>query len=119
MDIHTSDRYHVAITAHLPNDAPLKISFSTPKEISRAYLRLVHPGTDGSPSYNRIVQDCEKLIRSLKKIRQAAGKMVEGFGCNGHIHGKQGKQGGFQAKKPRTAATWVHSDVSGLTQTQW
>jgi hypothetical protein len=30
MDTHTSARYHVAITSHLPNDDPKKYSFSTP-----------------------------------------------------------------------------------------
>jgi hypothetical protein len=119
LDIHASARYHVAITAHLPNDDPIKYSFSTPNEISHAYLRLVHPVTGGAPSCNRIGQDCEKWIRSLMKIRQAGGNMVEGFGRNGHIGGNQGKRGGCQPKKPRKAAKWVHSDASGLTQTQW
>jgi hypothetical protein len=119
IDIHASARYHVAITAHLPNDDPIKYSFSTPNEISRAYLCLVHPATGGVPSCNRIVQDCGKWIRSLMKIRQAGVRMVEGFDRNGHRCGNQGKRGGYQAKKPRKAATWVHSDVSGLTQTQW
>jgi hypothetical protein len=45
IDIHASARYHVAITSHLPNDYPRKYSFSTPKEISRSYLRLVNPAT--------------------------------------------------------------------------
>jgi hypothetical protein len=119
MDINASARYHIAITAHLPNDDPIKYSFSTPNEISRAYLHLVHPVTGGAPSCDRIVQDCEKWIRSIKKIRQAWGKMVEGFDRNGHRRGNQGKQGGYQEKKPRKAAKEVHSDSSGLTQTQW
>jgi hypothetical protein len=80
MEIHASPRYHVAITAYFPNDDPIKYSFSTPNESSRAYLRLVHPVTGVAPSCNRIVQESEKFIRSLKKIRQAGGKMVEGFG---------------------------------------
>jgi hypothetical protein len=50
-DIHSSARYHVAITAHLPKDYPRKFSFATPKEISRAYLRLVDPNTGGAPAY--------------------------------------------------------------------
>jgi hypothetical protein len=47
MDIHVSARYHVAITSHLQNDNPLKFLFSTPKEISREYLRIVNPDTGG------------------------------------------------------------------------
>jgi hypothetical protein len=111
MYIHASARFHVYITAHLPNDDPIKYSFSTPKEISRAYLRLVHPVTGGAPSCNRVMQDCEKWIRSRMKIRQEGDKMVDGFGRNGHRRGHQGKRGGYKAKKPRKAATWVHSDV--------
>jgi hypothetical protein len=80
MDIHESARYPVAITAHLPNDDPIKYSFTTPNEISREYLRLVHPATGGAPSCTQIVQDCEKWIRSLMKIRHSGGKTVEGFG---------------------------------------
>jgi hypothetical protein len=71
MDIHASARYYVAITSHLPNGDPRKYSFSTPKDISRAYLHLVDPATGGAPSSTRIVQDCEKWIRSLGKIREA------------------------------------------------
>jgi hypothetical protein len=82
MDIHASARYHVAITSHLPNDDPNKYSFSTPKEIPRAYLCLVDPATGGAPSSTRIVHDCEKWIRSLGKIREAGGKIVQGFGRN-------------------------------------
>jgi hypothetical protein len=69
MEIHASARYHVSITSHLPNGDPKKYYFPTPKEISRAYLRLVDPTTGGAPSSKRIVQDCEKWIRSLGKTR--------------------------------------------------
>jgi hypothetical protein len=120
MEIHASARYHIAITSHLPNDDPRKYSFSTPKEISRAYLRLVHPATGGAPSSTRIVQDCEKLIRSLGKIREAGGKMVQGFGRNGHRERSHGnKRGGYRAKKPRGPAKWVHIDAAGMTEQQW
>jgi hypothetical protein len=64
-DIHSTARYHVAITSHLPKDDPRKFSFSTPKEISRAYLRLVDRHTGGAPSSRRIIQDCEKWVRSM------------------------------------------------------
>jgi hypothetical protein len=65
------------------------------------YLRLVDPATGGAPSSTRIVQDCEKLIRSLEKIREAGGTMVQVFGQNGHRERSQGnKRVGYQAKKP-------------------
>jgi hypothetical protein len=59
IDLHASDRYHVAIIWHLPNDDPQEISFTTPNKISCAYLRLVEPLTGGAPSSTRIVKDCE------------------------------------------------------------
>jgi hypothetical protein len=57
-DIHSSARYHVAITSHLPKDDPRKFSFATPKEISRAYLRLVDPNTGGAPHLNESSKTC-------------------------------------------------------------
>jgi hypothetical protein len=102
MDIHVIARYHVAITSHLPNDDPQFFSFTTPNEISRAYLRLVDPVTGGAPSSTRIVQDCEKWVRSLETKIQAGVKMVQGFGRNGHRERSHGnKRGGYQPKKPQ------------------
>jgi hypothetical protein len=99
MDIHACARYHVAITSHLPHIDQNKFSLCPPKEISRAYLCIVDPVTGGAASSNRIVQDCEKWIRSLEKIRSAGGNMVEGFGWNGHRRGNQGRRGGSKIKK--------------------
>jgi hypothetical protein len=90
MDVHACARYHVAITSHLPKGDQKKLFFSTPREISRAYLRIVDPVTGGAASSIQIVQDCEKWIRILEMIRAAGGKMVEGFGRNGHRQGNQG-----------------------------
>jgi hypothetical protein len=120
MDIHASARYHVAITSHLPNDDPRKFSFSTPNEIYRAYLRLVDLVTGGAPSSTRIIQDCEKWVRSLETIRQAGGKMVQGFRRNGHRErSHSNKRGGYQPKKPQGPSKWVHSDAAGMTEQQW
>jgi hypothetical protein len=91
MDIHSSVRYHVAITAHLAKENTNKFTFSTPREVSNAYLRLVDPISGNAPSSRRIIQDCEKWVRSLQNIRQAGGKIVEGFGRNGHRQGHEGK----------------------------
>jgi hypothetical protein len=68
-DIHMNARYHVALTLHLDNDDPRKFSFATPNEIYCVYLRLVGPVTGGAPGSNRTIQDCEKLMRSLERIR--------------------------------------------------
>jgi hypothetical protein len=47
MNIHACARYHVAIASHLPKGDQKKLSFSTPREISRAYLRIVDHATGG------------------------------------------------------------------------
>jgi hypothetical protein len=96
MDIHSSDRYDEAITAHLAKSDPNKFTFSTPKEVSNAYLPLVDDVTGNVPSSHRIVQDCDKWEGTLEKIRKAEGKIVEGFGRNGHRRGHNGKRGGFR-----------------------
>jgi hypothetical protein len=64
MDIHASARFHVAITAYLPDGDPIKYSFSTPKEISRAHLRLVHPVT-GVP--HPVIELC-KTVRNGSEV---------------------------------------------------
>jgi hypothetical protein len=119
VDIHACARYHVAITSHLPQVDHKKFSFCTPKEISRAYRRIVDPVTGGAASSNQIVQDCEKWLHSLEKIRAAGGKMVEGFGRNGHRRGHQGRRGGYRIKKQQKSANWIHRDAIGLTQHMW
>jgi hypothetical protein len=119
MDIHASSRYHVAITLHLPNDDPRFFSFATPNEISRAYLCLVDLVTGGAPSSTRIIQDSEKWVISLETIRQVGGKMVQGFGRNGHRKRSHGnKRGGYQSKKPQGQPKWFHSDAAGMTEQQ-
>jgi hypothetical protein len=91
MDIHVCARYHIAITSHLPKGDQKKISFSTPRETSLAHPRIIDPVTGGAASSIRIVQDCEKWIQSLEKIRAAGDKMAESFGRNGHRRGNQGR----------------------------
>jgi hypothetical protein len=57
--------------------------------------------------------------KKFEKIRQAGGKIVEGFGRNGHRRGHEGKRGGHTEKKAQGPAKWVHSDAAGITQHQW
>jgi hypothetical protein len=56
----------------------------------------------------------------LEKIRKAGGKIVEGFGRNGHRHNSnQEKGGGYNPKNPQGPAKWVHADATGLTKKMW
>jgi hypothetical protein len=80
----------------------------------------VNPNTGGAPSSRRVIQDCDKWLRSLEKIRKAGGKIVEGFGRNGHRHSShRGKHGGYNPKKQQGPAKWVHADATGLTKKMW
>jgi hypothetical protein len=118
-DIHISALYHVAMTSHLENDDPINFSFATPKQITRAYLRLVHPDTGDAPSSKQIIEDCEKWMRILEIIREEGGNIVEEFGRNGHRHPSQGKHGGFHTQKPQGPEKWGHKYAEGLSQQQW
>jgi hypothetical protein len=74
MDIHACARYHVAITSHPPKGHHKKLSFSTPREISRAYLRIVDPVTGGGAASSiRIVQDCEKVDSQFGEDKSSRG----------------------------------------------
>jgi hypothetical protein len=67
-----------------------------------------------------MIQDCDKWLRSLEKIKKAGGKIVEGFGRNDHRHSSnQGKRGGYNPKKPQGPAKWVHADATELTKKMW
>ena len=50
-DVRECLRMHVSITQHLEKADPYRFSMSTPKEISRAISRLVHPSDSGVVLY--------------------------------------------------------------------
>jgi hypothetical protein len=64
MDIHSRDKYHVALMDHLPNDDPKIFSFATPKRspAGASTLWILKPMAP------RMIQDCDKWIISLEKI---------------------------------------------------
>jgi hypothetical protein len=67
-----------------------------------------------------MIQDCDKWLRSLEKIRKAGGKIVEGFGRNGHRQiSNRGKRGGYNPTKQQGPTKWVHADATGLTKKMW
>ena len=84
-DIDTSNDLHVLLTDHLPKTDPRKFCKSTPKEISRSIARLYDPVIGVVPCSRRIVQDCTRVITSLKSIVAAGGAIVPGLANrNGH-----------------------------------
>ena len=79
-DCHMAAETQVALTYHLPKDHPSKFSFSTPSEILKTYQRVIDPNYGGCiPSSDRILEDVERFIFSLKTIMKAKGKVVTGL----------------------------------------
>ena len=67
---------NTALTFHLPRDDPRRFSKATPKEISRAILRLWE---HNSPRPERIVQDIACLPTAIEKIIEFEGGIVPGL----------------------------------------
>ena len=71
-DLHEAANRHVSLTHLLHKDDPKKFSLATPKEISRSYCRLWTGGAEeGSPTCERIIQDCNKFVRNIQVINDA------------------------------------------------
>ena len=86
-DVHESVRHHIAATFYLPNDHDDKFQLSSPKEIVRAYRRVFTPSSkgEGIPSSTRIIQDVNKMVFSMSRIKEEAGAVVEGIASHdGH-----------------------------------
>ena len=75
-DIHDSVDFHCLLTNHLQEDNIKKFSMATPKQGTSAYCRLIDPVDGLAPPPHRIVQDCEKVLRSLKAIYDVNGAIV-------------------------------------------
>jgi len=119
-DLHEGANRHVSLTHLLHKDDPKKFSLATPKEISRAYCRLWTGGAEeGSPTCERIIQDCNKFVRNIQVINDAKGIMCSGLG-NRRGHRKEnavgvGKsnRGGARKSKGQQSAPWIHADADG------
>ena len=84
-DIDCSLNMHVLMTSHLKKDDPLKFSKATPKEISRAILKIYDPQKGVAPTSKRIIQDVKRVLTSIVTIVEAGGKVVPGLvNRNGH-----------------------------------
>ena len=70
--------WHLVVTAHLPEDDPLKFSISTPKRGDHAIKRVL---AAGNPSPKRVVQDINKVVDALFIIMEYYnGAVVPGLG---------------------------------------
>jgi hypothetical protein len=94
-DVDVSNRMHVLFTKHLPNSDERKIRLDTPKEITKAILKLYDPVTGVVPKPHRIVQDILRVLYCLNEIVKAGGGVVPGLvNRNGHraLVGNGGKR---------------------------
>jgi hypothetical protein len=82
-DIHRDVDRHVLYTQNLPEEDDHKFSMSTTKREAFAYERLLNIDSGNSPTSERIIQDINKVFKSLETIRDHEGIMVEGLGNKG------------------------------------
>ena len=62
----------------------MRLSFSTPKEVSRG-LKRIRESKMGTPSSARIIQDVDLALKALENFYRANGDAVEGLADrNGH-----------------------------------
>ena len=77
-DVHSSVDYHCLVAKDLSNNDPRKFESSTPKNMLKAYERLLDPGEDGVvPSSHRICQDIRRVIKAFKLVRDASGCIID------------------------------------------
>ena len=76
-DIHASHDYHVVLTQDAPDDDAKKFSGSTPKRISSSYHRLTDPEDGIVPTPSRIMQDINRVLVSMEKVREARGCIID------------------------------------------
>eukprot|EP00978_Attheya_sp_CCMP212_P008683 scaffold20425_cov45-Attheya_sp.AAC.1 len=117
-DIHRDVDHHVLYTQLLPEEDDQKFSMSTPKRGASAYKRLLDVDSGNSPTSERIIQDINKVFKSLQTIRDHEGTMVEGLGNRG---GKRAlnnptptSRGGYRPRKQGEfdyGNMWIHPDA--------
>jgi hypothetical protein len=114
-DLHLSVMIHSLLTDVLPKEDAKKFSMATPKLGTNAYLRVLK----GSPSSKRIIQDCNKVLESMKEIYDAKGCLVEGLGDRNGVRrvmkgDTKNKNGGVRVKNLNLydhKQYWLHPDA--------
>ena len=123
-DIDCSYDMHVLLTAHLDKEDPRKFRKDTPKHISKAILKLYDPITGVVPRPKRILEDCWRVVSSLKTIVEAGRKIVPGL-VNRNGHRNKANQGRkyYPKKKDQVIATMtemgIFSDVQKIAMEQF
>lgn len=67
-DIHEAVNAHVLLTNTLDPDDERRFGLATPTQVSSSYRRIFDPTTGVAPSSVRIVQDIDKVFRSIIEI---------------------------------------------------
>ena len=126
-DVHSSIDYHCLVSKHLDKDDPRKFDASTPKNMMKAYERLLQPGEDGVvPTSKRICQDVTRVISAFKMVKASKGCMIEESGLRkGRRYetiDRVSKRGGKRVKKssidylPKNCD--LHKDLVEVRQAQ-
>jgi len=76
-DIHACHHYHTQLTQPIPDENPLKFTSSTPKRMADSYIRLTHPDNGVVPSSDRILEDINRVLLSLERVREARGCIID------------------------------------------
>eukprot|EP00594_Rhizosolenia_setigera_P009623 CAMPEP_0178971686 /NCGR_PEP_ID=MMETSP0789-20121207/20476_1 /TAXON_ID=3005 /ORGANISM="Rhizosolenia setigera, Strain CCMP 1694" /LENGTH=494 /DNA_ID=CAMNT_0020658811 /DNA_START=594 /DNA_END=2078 /DNA_ORIENTATION=+ len=91
-DVHAAVESHVYFTQHVEPEDWRKFSFATYKTTTSAYLRIFDPDTGTSPTSERIVQDCEKVLQSILDVMRVHGTIVPELNCRTGKRRHSGKQ---------------------------
>ena len=116
-DLRTSLNLHVAATWNMEKSDTLKFSLGTPKEITRAFLRIWDPTNGVAPPSKRILEDVKKILTSLEAIVEANGKIVPGLvNRNGHRAGTKSTDESTYVKtgkKTCLSEIGIHDSIRG------
>ena len=121
-DIYLAISRHIIYTGCLDKNDPKKFCFSSLQKARHCFSRLWTPydknqenGNVGYPSSERIIQDIEKTVRSLKKVHDAKGIAIQGLGNRSGIrYTPKGGWGGTRVKDiycENNTTKWTHEDA--------
>ena len=121
-DFRTNLSLNVAATWKLPRSDLRKFSISTPKEISRAIVRLWDPNTGTSPTSHRILQDVKRIPHSCYRIAEYGGKIVPGLADrNGHRREnlRVRRAPRFNRDDVTLGQLGIHESIRGLVENEY